>query len=433
MTIAQLKAASSRGLRSYVSFITNNRRFLAFGFVIAFFSSFGQTFYIALFSDDIKTTFDLSDGQYGGLYSAATLASGFTVIWLGRLIDVIDLDKYAIAAAVGLCIAATIMSLVPNIAVLLVGLYLLRLCGQGLMSHTAITTMARYFDKDRGKAMSIAALGFPFGEAVLPLIIVGTIALIGWRETWAIVAILVIIVAVPLALLLLRGHSLRHAQHQQQTQIAQPIETKVAGNSAEHTQNVQRSWTRSQVLRDPRFYLIIPAIMSPGCILTGLFFHQLRLAAANSWSEAWYAACFVMFAAARMISAPISGPLVDRFTAIRLLPWYLWPLVCGCFILGLGDHPVIAIIYLTLVGITAGVTGTIIGAMWAELYGTQHLGAIRAMATAIGVGATALAPGVMGLMMDLKVSMNQIALFSGSAVAIAMIPLMIVVQGEKDK
>ena len=117
----------------YFQFVARHRRFLAFGFLLAFFSSFGQTYFVALFSADIRATFSLSHGGFGFVYSASTLAAGLCLIWLGRRLDNVDLWLYSVVISAALIGACFLFAVVPSVALLYVALFGLRLVGQGLM------------------------------------------------------------------------------------------------------------------------------------------------------------------------------------------------------------------------------------------------------------------------------------------------------------
>ena len=380
---------------NYLQFLAANRRFLGFGFALAFFSSFGQTFFISVFGDEIRGTFDLSHGDFGLVYSLATLASGLSIIWLGRKLDTVDLRLFSSALCAGLVVACFTMGFAPGVAVLVVAIYLLRLTGQGLLSHTAMTSMARYFDEARGKAIAVAGLGFPAGEAVLPILAVVVMERIGWRATWLVIAAGLCVIVIPLVLWLLRGHAERHRAH------------LAAGNGL--SSGPGRQWTRGEVLRDPRFYLLLPGVMAPGFIVTGLFFHQVHLVDTKGWSLTWFAGCFAVFAVAQLPAGLLAGPLVDRLGATRLLPVYLLPLAASLVVLATGSHMLVAAAFMALAGVTSGLGGTVVGSMWAEVYGVRHLGAIRAMATAIMVFSTAGSPVSMGWLIDAGVTMETIA------------------------
>ena len=154
----------------YITFLKGNLRFLAFGLLMTGFSGFGQTFFVAIFNSDIRSDFELSHGEFGSIYAVATLASGTLMFWLGRLIDHADLRVFTLSTCLFLILSCFSMALAPTLALLYFALFAVRLAGQGLMSHTGMTTMGRYFSNQRGKAVSIASLGYPLGAASLPLI-----------------------------------------------------------------------------------------------------------------------------------------------------------------------------------------------------------------------------------------------------------------------
>ena len=386
-----------------------NRRFLAFGALMSLFSSFGQTYFIAMFSAQIRGVFDLSHGDFGEIYALATLASGISLIWLGRQIDHIDLRLYSAAVCAGLVVACLMMSQISSVLMLGLAIFALRIAGQGLMSHTAVTSMARYFHERRGMAIGLASTGHAMGEALFPYMAVSLIAAIGWRETWLAAAVGLALIMTPLILWSLKGHGERHRRH---------LDHMAALHGA--AGSTGRQWTRRDMLGDVRFYLLLPAVLAPSFILTGLFFHQVHLVDAKGWSLTWFAAGFVIYAGATVAAALGIGAFIDRGSAVRFMRFHLTPLALGLLVLAAFDQPFIMFIYLLLAGITTGASFTVVGAVWAELYGVAHLGAIRALTSALMVFSTALAPVVMGRMIDAGISMETIAVLSAGYAAIGM-------------
>lgn len=426
---------------TYPELIRRHGRFLGFGLSLTFLSSFGQTFFISLFNESIRADFSLSHGQIGATYSLATLASGFTLVWVGQRLDSTDLKRFTAALCVGLSLAALGMTLTVGARSLLVAFFLLRLTGQGLLSHAALTTMSRFFDAARGKAMSVAGLGFPMGEAVLPVLTVLAIGELGWRQSWLAVALFVGIVALPGTRLLLKGHDERERRLRERLSAeaeAQGVEgpdgrigTEVAGADRAHPES-GRQWTRSQVLRDPRFALMLPAVVAPGFIVTGFFFHQNHLVDAKGWSPEWFATCFALFALAQIGTGVAAGPLVDRFSGRRLLAGFTLPMGLGLALLTAGSSPWIAAGFMIGLGVTAGLNPTVVGAMWAEVYGVVHLGAIRAMAQSIMVFGTAASPVLMGFLIDEGTAIDTMAWGAvGWVVAAAVLVLVGTVVGAR--
>ncbi len=396
----------------YLDFLAANCRFLTFGFAMAFFSAFGQTFFIAVFGGELRAEFGLSHGEFGSVYSLATVASGATLFWAGRQIDRFPLGLFSSLVCGLLVVACLSMAWAPSLAVLGLAIFVCRLAGQGLMSHTALTSMARYFEGDRGKAVSIANLGFPAGQAVFPIVAVSVIAAIGWRETWLAAAALVTIGVLPLTRWLLRGH------HERERRRA--AHATVSAASSATSPSRRRQWSRAEVLRDRRFYLILPAAMFPSFVGTGIIFHQVHLVAVKGWSLEWFAGSFAGLAAASVASALLAGLLIDRYGAARLVLWALVPEGVALALLASFDHPMTALAMLVMMGLGAGAFRTVTGALWAELYGVDHLGAIRAMVAALMVFASAGSPVSMGWLIDAGVSIEAIAVMCIGYLAVAI-------------
>jgi len=172
------------------------------------------------------------------------------------------------------------------------------------------------------------------------------------------------------------------------------------------------------VLRDGRFYRLLPAALAPGFLITALFFHQATIADAQGWSLSWLASSFVAFAAGHVTGLLLAGTLVDRFGALRLVRVFPLPLIVGIALLAVGNHPWIAPLYLLLAGLSVGATGPISSALLAELYGTRRLGAIRSLAYAAAILMTALAPVRAGLLLDAGISVTDLSLsFAGYGIA----------------
>ncbi len=389
----------------YFQFVRRNRRFLSFGILVAFFSAFGQTFFIAVFGPDIRAEFNLSHGDFGGYYAIGTAVSGVTLIWAGKLIDRFDLRWVTAGVASLLILACVFMSIVPVAWALAPAIFALRLSGQGLMSHTAMTAMGRYFEAERGRAVSIAILGFPLGVAVFPGLAVWLSGQFGWRMAWALVALALTLFLIPVLLWLLKGHGARHRFF-----LAQTTGSTDPGMAARaQPTGRRRQWTRAEVLRDPRFYLLCFAITAPSFISTGLFFHQAHLAAAKGWSLAWLAAAFAAYTVGAIGANLAFGPLIDKYGARRLLPYYLYPLVLACLTIVFFNHPLSAVALTLFLGLTSGSGQTLVGAAWPEFYGALNLGAIRAMVMSMSVGASALSPFVLGWLIDRGASMESMA------------------------
>ncbi|MFT5182510.1 MAG: MFS family permease [Alphaproteobacteria bacterium] len=385
---------------NYLRFLRDNWRFVGFGFIMSLSSSFGQTFYIALSGADIRAEFGLTHGGFGSWFAVATIASAATLVWLGRVIDRVDLRWYTLAACGGMITAMLVIASAPSIAILAVGLYLARLTGQGLMVHISTTSMGRYFEADRGKAVSIAAMGQSWGEAILPAVVVIFIVQLGWRGTWFAATAGVAVALTVLVPWLMRGYGERHRAYIERT-----------SQRSAQSQGSGAHWTRGEVLHDPRFYVVAAAVLSFSFIGTGLFFHQVHIADVKGWPLELLASAFVLFAVLKVVTSLAVGTLIDRFGSVPLLPVMLAPLGATLIAIASSDAAIVPFVYLGLLGVSVGILMPVMGSLWPELYGVVHLGSIRAMVAALIALTSATSPAVFGLLLDAGVSIETISLF----------------------
>ena len=373
----------------YVSFAYRNRRMLGFGFLMAFGSSFGQTYFVGVFSPSIEAEFSLSHTEWGSIYMIGTLASAALLPFSGRLIDRMPVRTYAIIVAIGMAVACFSMSLAPAAWTLIVMIFLLRQFGQGLCQHTAVTGMVKFFERDRGKAVAIAILGFPAGRAFLPVLAVAVISAIGWRSTYAVCAVAGLLM-IPLIIWLLP----RRNDAPDQVEISKaPESAPVSDRRLGH------------MLRDPFFFLMLPALMAPALLETAMNFHQLTIADMKGWSAEWVTGGYAVFALTTVMFSMYAGDLADRIGAVRLMPFALVPLAVGVLVVGYFDHFIWAWVYLGCFGMTSGLMVTCVPLLLADVYGTRHIGAIRSFAATVSVFGSALAPPLLGLGLDAEVSL----------------------------
>lgn len=407
---------------SYFHLLRAEWRLLIFGLSFTCLSGFGQTFFISLFGAEIRDEFGLSHGGFGTLYSIGTFASAVSIIWLGKMIDHVDLRLYASLICLGMVAACFLMSAAATLFGLTLAIYMLRMTGQGLMGHTTMTSMARYLPDHRGKASGISATGHQLSEVLMPVPAVILIAEFGWRQSWTGFGVFILLAVLPWLLWLLRNHKERHDSYVRRLaeEEAAALAEEAAENAAPEMPKKQRirHWTRKEVLSDWRFYALLPAITGPALISTGIFFHQTVLIAEKGWSAAWFALTFSGFAIAGVVGSILSGALVDRFGFFKIMPLYLLPMVLGMIVLSVFHPPIAALVFMLLHGLSNGGTVGVYGVMWPELYGVKHLGAIRAALVAIMVLVSAITPPVMGVMIDRGIAVETIA--AGFAVYLAL-------------
>lgn len=383
-------------------FISHHPKILGFGVLLTLFSSFGQTFLISIFVPELLDAFSIGTGKFGILYAAATLTSALCLPYFGRILDRVPPRRMSLCAAAGLAASCFLMAGAWNLPALFAGLVGLRFCAQGLLGLTSSTTMARTFKHGRGKALSIASLGYPLGEGLLPILVVILIQSIGWRMGWVAIGTSVLCLLPP-AIFLLVGKS----------------DGMKPADAAVNKDADQPNASRPAIFRDPVFYLLMPANLLMPVVLTALFLYQIPLAASKGWTPEIMARGFIGFAAVRVAASFLTGPLVDRFTALRILRWQLLPAAAGMAVLLAGGGPWAAYLYLALVGVSQGIAGPVMTATWAEVYGVDRLGSIKGIVTTCAIFGTALGPLILGAVLDAGAGYDH-------AIAAALVSLAIV-------
>ena len=366
---------------------------LSLGLFLIFSSSVGQTFFISLFSGEIRNAFNLSHGMFGILYSVATLKSAILFFWLGKLTDQLNLTVLGLITLGILSGFSFLLSSAETLIILFLSLLGLRLFGQSMISHIAVTAMARWFSKKRGRALSVALMGHPIGEALLPSLITFFLFQYTWREIWVGIGTCIIIIFLPLVYWL--GRHIKLNKHDSYNSIQTKSKKKLFG-----------SWNRSQVLKDLRFYQVLPGLLASPFIVTGVFFHQIHLIETKSWSITLLASSYPFFALSVIGVTFGAGWIIDRFGTVHLLRFFLLPLAFGLLLIVATDKAFAIPIFMILMGASAGSATIIISTLWVELYGINYLGSIRSMFFSMVVLATSISPALMGLLLDIGVTLE---------------------------
>lgn len=376
-------------MRQLFRFMYQHGSHLAFGATLMAMSSFGQTYFVSLYGQDMRQAFGLSDGGLGGLYAAGTVMSAVTLTWVGRLIDYTTTRLFTLAVTLLLVTACLLVSGAQAAWMLCAGFYLLRLGGQGLMVHTALTATARQFPLDAGKALGAIALGLSLAQALFPVAVVQINHLTGWRTAWLINAV-VLVAGVALAVSCLP----RAAE--------KPLRT-FKKRSAEKIREIS-------VWKDRNLLLALPVVLASPFITTGFFFHQARLAEEKGWALSWVAAWFIAYAVTQAASLLSFGPLIDRLSPRRLLPWFLLPQGAGMLALWLSNSQWVAPFYLIMTGVSSAIASTLATALWVQLFGSAQLAKVRSAVEAGTVLSSGASPVIMGVLIDHHVTLRIQAL-----------------------
>ena len=383
-------------------------KIILFGFIFTFFSSFGQSYFIGLFNSSIRADLSITHGQFGSIYASATLLSSFVLIWICKKIDDMNVFKFSISVVILLSFACYFFSTIKIIPFLFIGIFFLRLSGQGLMSHTASTTVSRFFEKTRGKALSITWLGLSAAEFILPVLMVFLLTIVSWRYIWIYISIFILVLLPLTSFLLIKKIKL---------------DSRESSEKSEEKENNIKQWTRSEVLGDYRFYILTLNLLCMPAFATGVFVYQSFILTSKNWGPFVIAQSFMVYSILSVITLFISGFLIDKYTSRKLLIYMNIPIFASTIVLYLFESPIFSFIFLGLIGITNGFANVLASSTWAEIYGVKHIGGIKALTTGLMVFATATGTAVFGFLIDSGYSINSISIFSAIYIAIVVLLL----------
>ena len=392
-------------------FLTINKKILIFGFIFTFFSSFGQSFFLGLFNAPIRNELGISHGQFGNIYASATIFSSLLLIWVGKKIDEYQIINYSFFVIFLLFLSSLFFSIVNNLYFLAIGIFLMRLSGQGLMSHTSTTTISRFFNRSRGKALSTIWFGLSSAEFILPVLVTYLFLIYSWRMVWQSIAFLIILLLPFVILNTIKNIKL---------------------NSREKNDNLKikslniKSWNRSEVVKDYRFYIVSLNMLAMPWIATGVFVYQSFISESKMWNIYTIPKAFMVYSIASIITLFFSGFLVDKFSSRKLIPLMNIPLLLAMIVLFNFQHEYSAFVFLGLIGISNGLANVLGSSTWAEIYGVRYIGSIKALTTAFMVFSTAFGTAVFGFLIDYEFSIENIAFISGVYIVISLSVLLMI-------
>ena len=384
---------------------------IIFGFIFTFFSSFGQSFFLGLFNSSIRDTLSITQGQFGSIYASATLLSSFLLIWVGKKIDDIDIFKFAFFVTLLLSFSCFFFSKISSVIFLFIAIFLMRFSGQGMMSHTATTTISRYFTKSRGKALSTCWFGLSTAEFILPVLIVYLLTITTWQNIWISISILVLMFLPITSFFLIKKLN---------------FESREETNEKDLKDRNIKQWKRIEVLKDYRFYIICLNMLAMPWIATGVFVYQSFITESKEWGTFVIAQSFMVYSILSVFTLLISGFLIDRFTSRKLLIFMNLPLMFSVIVLFYFSSTISAFVFLGLIGISNGFANVLGSSTWAEIYGVKHIGSIKALTTALMVFSTAFGTALFGLLIDKGFSIEDIALVSLVYMSTSLILLFLV-------
>ncbi|HCD06365.1 MULTISPECIES: MFS transporter [unclassified Methylophaga] len=372
---------------SYFSLIRNQFGLLAIGFIALFTGNLGQSFFIGLFQSDIANSLNLSAGEFGAVYAALTMISGFLVLHYGQKLDWIAPRRYALLVLTALLTGVILLTTSPWLIPAVIGLGLVRLCGQGLMTHFGSTLAGREFTVNRGRALGLVSLGMPLGEIILAPVIALLIGWLSWQQIWWAVAAIIFLIWIVLLFMAPWPE-------------APEIKRDSSGNQIKGP----------NPLLEKRFWLIIPLTMALPVTLTGIFIFQAQMTLDLNATTTTYALGLTAMGVARFPGALLGGRWIDELGVSLLARIYLMPFALAIILAVIVGGNAGVLILMIGAGISLGMSSPVVDSLLVVLWGREHLGRVRSVKSALMVFSTGLAPAVLGFLIDGGVQFEVILL-----------------------
>ena len=230
------------------------------------------------------------------------------------------LFNYSLIVIGFLFFSSLFFSFINSVYFLIVAIFLMRFSGQGLMSHTSSTTISRYFNKRRGKALSGIWFGLSSAEFFLPILVIFLLSIYSWRVIWQFTSIIILIVLPIVVFYTIKNITIDSR------------ERNLLDNNQKKFKDI-KNWRRSEVLKDFKFYIISLNMLAMPWIVTGVFIYQSFIAESKFWGSYIIPQSFMVYSVTSILTLIVSGFLVDKFTSRKLIPFMNLPLLSGLLVL----------------------------------------------------------------------------------------------------
>ena len=382
---------------------------VAVGSLVAFSSGPGQSYTFAIFIDPMINDTGLSRTNLSTLYAVGTGLSAATVFVTSRLADRYGTKIVIIIAITCLTLTCFGMSVAVGSISFFMTFAALRALGQGSLAINATLVTAQWFVANRGKAMALMGLGFAASMAFMPILSQNLIDRFGWRETYAVLGILVWKLVVRSVTLLLRDTPEEMGLYPDGDD--KPPESEIYSQKTDEQD-------RRRVLTSVIFWgLAIPLCTSP-FVSTALMFHQVAIFSEKGFSSGIAAGIFIPLSISSLGSSMIAGAISDQIGPKKLFYISMSMLLLAMITINTLESSLMPLIYSIILGASNGAGRIVTSVIWADIYGRYKLGRIQGSATMVMMTASAIGP------LPLAVIGNATGNFTSGILLMCILPIL---------
>lgn len=351
----------------------------------------GQSHTFSVFVGPIGKDLDLSSTSIASAYGLATLFAAFMLPYMGKLIDKYGARKTLIIVSIILGFSCVFFGAASNFLMLTVGFGFLRFFGQGSLMLGCANLVSQWFDKKRGFAMSLMALGFGISMAIHPPLSQFLIDEYGWKFAWVFLGVSTWIIMVPTLYIL--------AWNTPESVGLLPDGDKRAESINDKNEPIE-GLDLTQALKEKSFYILSAMWFGMAMLVTTLHFYQVTILTSQGISTDFAANLFTVSAIAMVLFMPVVGKLFDNIPTNFVLTIGLIINCISLLSITYANNEYYAFFYAIFFGINNAISMTMFGYIWPRYFGRKHLGSIQGTGQMIGVIGASLGPLPVGFAID---------------------------------
>ncbi|MFN3189798.1 MAG: MFS transporter [Aureliella sp.] len=377
-------------------------------------SSPGQTFAISAFTPSFQADLGMNASQLAAAYMLGTFCAAFPLSIVGPMSDRFGIRATTLVVALALGGACVLLGCAHGFFSLFAGFLCLRFLGQGSITLLSSNMVAMWFQAKLGRVNAAMSVGGAAAFALVPILLLDSIELLGWRVSYFLMGGVVVLLMFPLTLFLLkdRPEELGLRPDGLLPEAITPGPADATGGDREN-QNDKTSRidsnpefdelasTLADAIRQRAFWILAFAFGLWAMTGTGIIFYSLPIFEELGFSSKQASRqLFGFFSLAMLVGQVGGGILADRWSMTKLLFAGFASMAGAMWIMTQADAPWHVVAFAILFGAGQGLAIAVNGAIWVRYYGRQHLGKIRGAVWCTTVAGSGCGPFLLGGLKD---------------------------------
>lgn len=360
---------------------------------LAFANSVASLNVLTVFFLPMSDEFLWNRTQISGAASLGALLGAGVAVVTGRILDQ---TGPRVILAIGALITTISMIALSQISAI-IAFYIFygaaRVSDQGFIQAVSPSTIAKWFDRNSGMAVSVLFAVTALGGVLLPLISQASIAEFGWRFGWLGLALIMFLVgAIPVILF-----------------VRSPTDLDENDSDEVELENfTSPEFSLSEVLHTKEYWFLTTTVFVTGIATAGIGLHIVPFLVGQGLNPEEAVATVSVRFIASAIGGLVGGVLADRYTPRLLILTAISVRVFSIVLLIFADTFLKAVLSGALGGISDGIQSTVLVLLLVSYFGKNNVGGIYGVNRAAAVLGFSAGPMIAGIGFDMTGSYNYI-------------------------